>query len=398
MKLVQINATCGAGSTGKICVAVSKLLWQHDIENYVYYVSRSSDYPYGVKYMTPRELKIQALRSRILGNYGFNSHKATDRLLKELESVDPDIVHLHNVHGHNCDLGLLMDYLRQKKKKIYWTFHDCWCFTGYCTHYSMSRCNNWKDGCRECPQWRRYSWFFDRSIRMFEQKKRAFSDLDLTIITPSKWLGQQVEQSFLQSYPVKGIHNGIDLDVFKPIGSDLRVQYSLRDKVVILGVAAGWDDRKGLDVFISLADRLDENYQLVLVGTNDKVDKRLPKTILSIHRTENQFELAKWYSLASVFVNPTREDTFPTVNIEALACGTPVVTFRTGGSPESIDETCGMVVEKDDVDGLEAAIRYIAEKKPFSEEACIRRAQEFDEREKFSEYLSVYFEDLGRSE
>ena len=136
----------------------------------------------------------------------------------------------------------------------------------------------------------------------------------------------------------------------------------------------------------------------MLVGTNDKVDKRLPKTILSIHRTENQFELAKWYSLASVFVNPTREDTFPTVNIEALACGTPVVTFRTGGSPESIDETCGMVVEKDDVDGLEAAIRYIAEKKPFSEEACIRRAQEFDEREKFSEYLSVYFEDLGRSE
>lgn len=391
MKIVQINTVCGFGSTGKICVGISKVLCDHNIENYILYCSGNSDYPYGIK-CTERFPKLQTLRSRVLGNYGFNSRRTTKRLIEELDKISPDIVHLHNLHGHNCNLEMLMDYFRRKRIKLVWTFHDCWAFTAYCPHFVMAKCDKWKTGCQHCVQSRTFSWFADRSAWVYEKKKTAFSGLDLTIVTPSQWLASLVKESFLKEYPVVVINNGIDLDVFRPRASDFRVRYGIpADKFILLGVAIEWVPRKGADVFIRLAERLDsDKFQIVLVGTDDKIDRQLPPNVISIHRTANQIELAEIYSSADLFVNPTREDTFPTVNMESLACGTPVLTFRTGGSPESLDEKTGVVVNRDDEEALYEAVLRTAKRKNFSREDCINRTLAFAEERKFREYIDIY--------
>jgi glycosyltransferase involved in cell wall biosynthesis len=231
---------------------------------------------------------------------------------------------------------------------------------------------------------------------MYRLKKKWFTGVDMTLVTPSQWLAELTRESFLKDYPVKVINNGIDLTNFAPTESDLREQYGCRDKKIILGVAFGWGMRKGLDVFKELAGRLDDSYRIILVGTDAHTDVQLPENIISIHRTENQAELAKIYSLADIFVNCTREDTFPTVNIEALACGTPVVTFRTGGSPECIDETCGSVVTYNDVDALEAEILRVCTQKPFDSESCRKRAESFEMHDRFGQYVQLYEEVANR--
>lgn len=389
MRVVQINTTCGIGSTGKICVGISQLMSEGGIENYVICTSTNSS-TQGIAVSDRRYVKLQALKSRILGNYGFNSTAATKRMIRELDRINPDIVHLHNIHGHDCDLELLFTYFKDRGTKLVWTFHDCWAFTGYCPHFVMAKCDKWRTGCGGCVQKKEFSWFFDRSTELYERKKRLFTGLDLTIVTPSRWLASLVKQSFLSDARVVVINNGIDLDVFKPSVGDFRSKYGLEDKKMILGVSFGWGVRKGLDVFIDLASRLPDDYRIVLVGTDDSTDKLLPENVISIHRTQNQQELAEIYSAADLFVNPTREENYPTVNMESLACGTPVLTFRTGGSPEIIDETCGAAVDCDDVDSLEREVRRICEDKPYSHEACVAKAQSFDKNERFKEYLKLY--------
>lgn len=226
---------------------------------------------------------------------------------------------------------------------------------------------------------------------MFEKKKELFSGLDMTIITPSLWLADLVKESFLKNYPVKVINNGIDLSVFKPTKSDFRQKYGIGEKYMLLGVADGWGIRKGLDLFVELSKRLDPSkYQIVLVGTNDSVDKQIPDGIISVHRTQNQQELAAIYTAADLFVNPTREENYPTVNMESIACGTPVLTFKTGGSPEILDETCGSVIEYDDIDTLESEIRFARLDKNFSQDDCLKKAQVFDADKKYKEYLALY--------
>lgn len=390
MTVVQINVTCGKGSTGNIVLSVSKLLTQDGVENYILYSSDKSEYALAKKYTNAWELKWQALFSRVFGNYGFTSKRLTKRLLLELDKIKPDVVHLHNLHGHNCNLRMLLSYFKKNKIKLYWTFHDCWAYTAYCPHYAMVGCKKWQTGCERCPQRKRYSWFFDKSHKLYNKKKKLFSCLDLTIITPSEWLAGEVKKSFLKEYPIKVIHNGIDLSVFKPTESDFREKYGIGDKYIVLGVAFGWGQRKGLDVFVELAKRLGQRYQIVLVGTDKKVDKLLPSNIISIHRTQNQKELAEIYTASNVFANPTREENYPTVNMEALACGTPVVTFNTGGSPEIIDETCGVVVNKDDIDSMEREIKRVCEDKTLSGEACLERAKGFDAQKRFEEYVDLY--------
>lgn len=389
MKVVQINTTCGIGSTGKICVGISQLMTAQNTENHIL-CSTTDGYPLGIPCSDGRYRKLQALQSRLLGNYGFNSKAAARRMIAELERIRPDIVHLHNIHGHDCDLELLFSWFRRRKTKLVWTFHDCWAFTAYCPHFTMMKCDQWKTQCTQCVQRRSYSWFFDKSRALYEKKKALFTGLDLTIVTPSQWLADLVKQSFLKDCPVQVIPNGIDLKVFRPVQSDFRGKYGLDNQKIVLGVSFGWDARKGLDVFTALSKRLPEDYRVVLVGADDDVDKRLPENILSIHRTRNQQELAEIYSAADVFVNPTREENYPTVNMEALACGTPVLTFRTGGSPEMLDETCGSVVSCDDVDALTGEIIRICGSRPYSQGACLKKACEFDQNERFKEYLKLY--------
>lgn len=394
MKIVQINTTCGVGSTGKICVALSQLLTDEGVENYILHSGTTTGYPLGIACADCRYIHWQAGRSRVLGNYGFNSAGETRRIIQQLEQIGPDVVHLHNIHGHDCDLDMLFRYFKKENTKLIWTFHDCWAFTGYCPYFTLVGCEKWKTGCSSCPQRSQFSWFFDRSSMMYKKKKQLFTGLNMTIVTPSQWLADLVKQSFLGEYPVRVINNGIQLEVFRPKQSVLREKYGLRnDQYMILGVAFDWGVRKGLDVFNVLAEKLPrEKYRIVLVGIDEKTAQSLPEHIISIHRTNDQSELAELYTSADVFINPTREENYPTVNMEALACGTPVITFRTGGSPEIIDDTCGIVVDCDDLQGMEEAIIRICEQRPFSEAQCLKRAEQFECGKRFAEYIRLYGE------
>ena len=386
MKVVQINSVCGVGSTGRICVGISSVLNENNIENYIYYFSGSSEYGQAKKFASPKYIRFQALKSRLLGNYGFNSRGVTKQVIKQLQKDQPDIVHIHNIHGHDVDLKMLVEYLKKANIKVVWTFHDCWLFTGYCVYFSYPKCDKWKTECQHCERKKRYSWFFDKSNKLFAKKKELLSDFDFTIVTPSRWLADLAKESFLKDKSVVTINNGIDLSKFKP--RDKRNEED--GKYTVLGVAFGWEKRKGLDVFVELRKRLSDKYSIVLVGTDETVDATLPDGITSIHRTNSQEELAQLYSCADVLVNPTREENYPTVNMEALACGTPVVTFKTGGSAEIIDETCGVAVECDDIDTLEREIIRVCETKPYSLEACVTKAQSFDMHSKFEQYLELY--------
>ena len=392
MVVVQINLSCTWGSTGKICDSVSRLLSERGVENYTFYTfgHNPENKPNYIRYCNFAYTKLQALKSRIFGNYGFNSNLATRRLIKRLDQIKPDVVHVHNIHGHDCNFETLFEYLKKKNIRIFYTFHDCWVLTGYCYHFAMAKCDGWLNGCGDCPLRNRSSWFFDKSAKNLARKKAALAGTDLTIVTPSKWMAGLVGESFLKNFPIEVINNGIDLTVFAPKKSNFRETYKLGDKKIVLGVAMLWSLAKGIDVFVRLAKSLPEDYKIVLIGTNEDVDKMLPENIISIHRTQNQQELAEIYTAAHVFVNPTREDTYPTVNMEALACGTPVLTFRTGGSPEMLDETCGSVVDCDDVDALEKEIIRICTEKPYTVEACLRKAKEFDKNERFREYVELY--------
>ena len=390
MKVAQINNLCGRGSTGKIAIGISELSNKTGIENKIFYFSKSSSLSNAVKITNKPYIKFQALKSRVLGNYGFNSRSSTRKLIKELDIFNPDIVHIHNIHAHNVHFEMLFNYLRRKKKKIIYTFHDCWALTGYCPHFAMARCEKWKSKCFCCPLYKKYSWFFDKSKTNYFRKKKALSDLDLTIVAPSNWLADIVKESFLKEYPVKVIKNGIDLQVFYPIESNMREEKKLCDKTIVLGVADMWGRSKGLDVFIELSKRLSADFQIILVGVSQKVKKLLPKNIISLKRTQNQNELARIYSMSNVFVNPTREEVLGLVNIEALACGVPVVMFNTGGSPECIDSTCGTIVECDDIDQLVNAISEIRQSNRFSKEDCIKRAKLFDKSDRIQEYIDLY--------
>ena len=391
MKIVQINATCGAGSTGKICQAVSELLNDKGVENYILYSIGESAYPQGIKYSSSIVRNVQALFEKISGSYGFKCSISTKRLIDHLKKIKPDIVHIHNIHSHDVTLPTLFQFLKNNRIKVFWTFHDCWAFTGGCAHFDGAGCTHWLSGCGKCPIFKKHSFIFDRTDENYKDKKKAYGEgLDLTIITPSRWLGDLVRKSFLNKYPVKVINNGIDLNIFKTVSSDFRLKYKCEDRFILLGVAFGWGPMKGLDVFIRLAKELDSKYQVVLVGTNESVGQKLPQNIISIHRTSSQQELAEIYSAADLFVQLTREENFPTVNIEALACGTPVLTFNTGGSPEIIDDTCGMVVEKDDFSGLKESIKYIYDKKPFSRISCIKKASFYNKDHRFADYVTLY--------
>lgn len=339
--------------------------------------------------------RINEILDKLVSIRGYDSFFSTLFFLKKISQLNPRIIHLHNLHSNYINLPLLFRYIKKRKIKTIWTLHDCWAFTGRCPHFLALSCEKWKTGCHKC-EYPLNSYpvaIHNRTSFMWEKKKKWFTGVDdLTIVTPSEWLASMVQQSFLNCYPIKVINNGIDLSIYKRTHSNFREKYHIaHDSHIILGVAFGWNYRKGLDSFIELSRKMDcEKYTVVLVGTDASVETALPQNIISIRKTNNQQELAEIYSAADVFVNPTREDTFPTVNIEALACGTPVITYRTGGSPEILDNTCGCVVACNDIDGLEKQIRYICESHPFTSEMCERRAKMYSKNDMLKKYINLY--------
>lgn len=399
MRIAILNMV-SFGSTGKIMFQSAKTANEKDHETRTY-----STVPYSrIKKKKKERIEnhyywgsffencLHYYAGSTLGRNGCFSCFATLRLIHDLKKFNPDIIHLHNLHSFCINFPMLFKYIRKNNIRVIWTLHDCWTFTGQCPHFDMIGCEKWKSECHHCPQISSYPKSrIDNSRKMYLLKKKWFTGInDMTLVTPSKWLADLVKQSFMKDYPVKVVNNGIDLSVFNPMHSDFRSKYNCDSKVILLGVAFGWGIRKGLDVFIELARRLDDNYRIVLVGTDDIVDKQLPENIISIHMTQNQKELAEIYSAADLFVNPTREENYPTVNMEALACGTPVLTFNTGGSPEIPDESCGSVVERDDIDALEKEIVRICSQRPYSQDACLNRAKYFDMYDRFNEYVELY--------
>lgn len=396
MKIIEIN-TADYGSTGKIMLQIANAVTECGHTAYTFSRKwksnknkKGSNNIYFGSYI---ENAIHRVAGTATGLTECFSYVGTSALVRKLKKIDPNIIHLHNLHGSYINLPKLFRYIKKHDIPVIWTLHDCWAFTGHCPYFTLAGCDKWKHGCSDCDQYKIYpKTLVDNSRRMYRMKKKWFAGVkDLTIVTPSEWLAGLVKQSFLKEYPVRVINNGIDLSVFKPTASDFRQKYSVGDKKIILGVAFGWGRRKGLDVFIELAKRLDrEKYQIVLVGTDDNIDKQLPKSVISIHRTHSQTELAEIYTAADVFANPTREDNYPTVNMEAIACGTPVITFKTGGSPEMLDETCGVVVPCDDIDAMENEIIRICETKPYDVDACLNKANSFDMNQKYKLYVDLY--------
>lgn len=404
MRIVQINGGV-FGSTGKIMFGIAESAKERGIETKCFSPvtstnkNREPNFEYE-KIGTYHTRRLNVLADRITGHNGCSAHRETRELLGKISDFAPDVLHLHNLHNSYVNLPMLFDFIKKHHLTVVWTLHDCWAFTGHCPHFTMTKCDKWRIGCHHCPQYREYPQSFtDNSKYMYGLKKKWFTGVEnMTIVTPSEWLAGLVRESFLKDYPIRVIHNGIDLSVFKPTPSDFREKYAIGDKCIVLGVAFGWGRRKGLDVFIELAKRLDrERYQIVLVGTDDVVDRQIPDSIISIHRTQNQTELAEIYTAADVFVNPTREEVLGLVNIEALACGTPGVTFASGGSPECYDKTCGSVVRTDDIDAMESAITGWKNGK-LSGGAVEKHILSFDERKCSDEYLRLYREMVSKGD
>ena len=343
MRYLFINSVCGYGSTGKIVADTCRRLRAQGHECAVAWgrIKINSDNISTYRIGTKLDIYVHAIGTRLWDREGLGSKRATKKLLKWMDAYNPDVIWLHNLHGYYINFELLFAYIKSKKIKVYWTLHDCWSFTGHCTYFTIANCEQWKTHCQNCTQTHRYPACYGKShvYSNFERKKNAFTNVkDMTLITPSKWLRDLVKDSFLQEYPVVVQYNTIDHEIFKPTASNFRQRYGLENKKIILGVASVWDERKGLNDFIKLAQMLDEEYVIVLVGLTPKQIKKMPAGILGLERTNSWKELAEIYTAADVYVNLTYEDNYPTTNLEAQACGTPCITYRTGGSGESVPQ------------------------------------------------------------
>ncbi len=396
MKIVEINTVNGMGSTGKIAVSLYKLAENSGHTVYIAYGRGTS--PIDVnsyKIGNFLDFGTHVLSNFFLGNSGFASKAATKRFLNWLDTIQPDILHLHNLHGFYLNVELLFHYIKLHNIPVVWTLHDCWAFTGQCAHFDYINCRKWQEECCSCLIYRTdypYSLFKDNSRQNYKLKKSAFTGVkNMTIITPSAWLTNLVKKSYLSNYPVQLIYNGIDLNIFKSLSVS---NNSLIGKKILLGVANVWTIKKGWNFFLQLADIVDNTFHIVLIGVNKKqqlmLNKNYPNKITAITRTSNQQELVEWYNAAYVFVNPTLEDNFPTTNLEALACGTPVITFDTGGSPECINDTCGIVVEKGNLTKLKEAILSLESNTEITSSACREQAMKYNKDILFSQYLELY--------
>lgn len=400
MKILQINITYKMGSTGKIMSDLNDVIEADGNEGYMLcgYSEKTDDLPnlYSIHtdfigLMVRKEL----LESRITGRMGYSRSRETKKAIKWMQMINPDVIHLHNIHGNWINVFLLMDYIKEYHIPVVWTLHDCWSFTGRCSHFEHYGCNRWIDGCYDCHNNSVYpiTYFFDRSRKMWIDKKKAFSNLDrLTLVTPSEWLFNYVKKSYFRDKDLFVINNGIDLNTFCPNKTKSQHYKNVCEKKIILGVASSWTERKGLNDIYELSKQLDaDKYQVVLVGLNSHQLSKIPEGIQGIGRTNNVKELVELYSGATVFVNPTYEDNYPTVNLEAIACGTPVVTYRTGGSAESITQYTGKVVEQGEIMKMLEGVENISRDRNRYRTTCREYAEKnFNKKDKYQQYIKIY--------
>lgn len=363
MKYLIINSVAGIGSTGRISAGLCRKLSSEEGSRCILAYGRGIK---GCEDVETHRIGSQAdfllhtVYARLCDRSGFGSRRATKKFIEWADAYDPDVVWLQNIHGYYLNVEELFQWIKAHPERRYrWTLHDCWAFTGHCAFFDAAGCSKWQTLCEACPQIHAYpkSLLRDESRRNFERKRAAFTGVkDMTLVVPSQWLKGLVAQSFLKEYPVEVVYNTIDTSVFKPTPSDFRKKYGLEDKVIILGVASVWEKRKGLEDFLKLAEELDERYAIVLVGLSAKQMKHLPSNVTGIMRTNSASELSQIYTAADVFFNPTYEDNYPTVNLEAEACGTRVITYNTGGSAETLKRPDSRVIEKGDYKALKELI------------------------------------------
>lgn len=396
-KLLQINSVVNSGSTGRIAEEIAHTAIASGWESYIAF-GRNERYSESnlIRIGNDLGIKMHGLQTRLFDRHGLGSVKSTKLFIQQVDKIKPDIIHLHNIHGYYINIEILFNYLSKVDVPVVWTLHDCWSITGHCTHFSYVGCEKWRTKCYSCPQKNEYptSLFIDRSEKNYILKNELFNSLsNLTLVPVSQWLSDILKDSFLQKYPSSVINNGINTSVFKPTGNnEFRERYGLQNKFILLGVAGIWSQRKGLEDFIELSKTLGADYQIILVGLTRKQKDQLPVEILGIERTESVEELAELYASSDVYINTTYEDTFPTTNLESLACGTPVITYNTGGSPESIDESTGIVVEQGNISKLVEAIRVIKDNgKQYYSDACVNRVNRLYKKEdRYKEYIDLY--------
>ncbi len=397
MRVLHINSVINTGSTGRIVEEIGRVLIKHGHDSYVAYGrtigSLSSD-SYLYKIGNKCSVYWHGFKTLFFDRHGFASAKATQKLIDEIDRINPHVIALYNLHGYYIHIEILFAYLVKKNIPVVWTLFDCWAFTGHCTYFDNINCEKWQTKCNNCPKYNKYPIsLIDNSELNFESKKTIFNSLKkLELITHSTWLSQLVSKSYLKQYKTHVIPSAVNTDLFKPVSTGIKETFGLNNQKVILGCANTWSDRKGFKDFILLSELCDSDFIIVLIGVSKKQMRTFPNNIIGITKTESVHELAAWYSAASVFVNPTYMDNFPTTNIEALACGTPVVTYNTGGSPESIDEETGIVIKTGDVQGIFLAIRDLCSRNQEElSKICRERALKLYEREsRFLDYLRVF--------
>ena len=391
-KILQINVCVNQGSTGKIVESIGKKVVEQGWESYVA----------GTDVVFPSQSKVFKVgnclarywhrgMARFLDKQGLGSILSTKTFIRQIQSIQPDLIHLHNLHCAYINYPLLFSFLKAYKKPVVWTFHDCWPMTGHCTHFDSIGCDKWKTACYDCPLIPAFS--LDQSRQNYLRKKSYFTSLDsLTIVPVSQWLGELVKQSYFSQCNVVTIKNGIDLSVFQPLDqSSARAKWNLVPRrFTLLGASTSWSNSKGLQEFIELAENYD--YQIIMVGVDAQTKSLLPEQIITFPMIRDQRELASLYAAADLFVNPTYNDSFPTVNMEALACGTPVVAYNTGGVPEMVDAETGIVVPTGDKAALFSAIQMMKDGQTREmSEACRKRAlAHFDKERNFNQYIELY--------
>lgn len=397
-KLLQINSVVNTGSTGRIAEQIGSFVIDKGWESYIAYGKTASTSTSNLIKVGDRwDQKLHGFHTRLFDRHGLASASATYQLLKEIQSINPDIIHLHNIHGYYLNYKILFDFLAQQNIPIVWTLHDCWAFTGHCTYFSDINCLKWQAHCSKCPKKKNYpgSLFLDNSYDNFEYKKEYFNKLsNLTIVTVSHWLASMVKQSFLSKHPLQVIHNGVSIHDFYPIADtvEMNAKYGFNNRKVLLAVATSWSKNKGWEDYIKLAELLPAEYVIVLVGVTRKQKSLLPPNIIGIERTENLQELARLYSHAHVLLNLSYQETFGMTTIEAAACGTPAIVYNATASPELVTNETGLIVDPGDIRGVLKAIEAIVSKgKHFYIQACRQFVlNNFNKEDRFKDYFELY--------
>ncbi|MDE8257686.1 glycosyltransferase [Erysipelothrix rhusiopathiae] len=355
MKVLFVNSVCDYGSTGKIVRDLANGLKKEGHEVLICYGRHQAKEDTDTFYIGDKLTTYShVFMTRVFNRHGLHSNRATQKLIEKIETFNPDVIHLHNLHGYYLNVEMLFEALKTFKGKIYWTFHDCWPISGSSAYFDYHGCKTWDEGCVECNSTRDYpeALVFKRQKKNFLWKKKAFSGLDnLTLVTPSYWLKELLAKSFLAQYPCEVIHNGINTNLFKPT-YDAELTKKYENKLVLLGVASIWERRKGLNDFIKLSTMISDNYKIVLIGLTEEQKKSLPTAIDGVLRTDSAEQLAAYYTLSHRFINPTYEDNYPTTNIEALCCHTPVIAYDTGGNKEVSIKPFMTIVPQGDLEAI----------------------------------------------